>query len=515
MDKLESKQKNIRLKMILKISFLIIIVYCIITFIYSSLDYHSSEVNIAIKQPILLTFKFNWNGTNYSLYDSGFSVRSYVVRKGNRTTLSLYDSFLVLTPNLKNNSAFGENAAKVSEIKMHYQSEFEKYNATEWRFYDNVSSPCSRDKFGSDLNPTGDHVGGGQGYSRIVNISTAKYFVNDKNELLSALSAALSGDVIYVNDSAEINLTFERDLLIPSNVTLASGRGRANSKGALLFSKNFTREKKIYQLFVTGGIGVRITGIRIQGPDNETRNSAYEFPNSQGIYSVHDVEVDNSELSGWSHCAVCLYESQSNIPRIHHNYIHHNQRAGLGYGIVHGSGGNSIIEANIFDWNRHSIAGDGSINSSYTARYNLVLQNGTSHGFDMHGGTDRNDTTNIAGETINIYMNTFYEVSDENYPNLSNHSSYPAIMIRGIPTNNSMIHNNYLYYNSQDDAILQIHAFGNLSIFDNCYNGYLDNIASGAYTYYSWTSKIWEKSNSSDIETIMLKKSHNNIKRMV
>lgn len=254
-------------------------------------------------------------------------------------------------------------ALSPGKIKMHYQSEFQKYNVTEWRFSDNISwCQCGREKFGSDLNPTGDPIGGGEGYSRIISASFAKYIVNNKSELLYALSTAVGGDVIYVNDSAEIDLTFERNIIIPANVTLASGRGRAGSSGALLYSKNISigtgNTSETFQLFKTGGNGVRITGIRLQGPDTEIGNSAYEFSNSRGIYSVHDVEVDNSELSGWSHCAVCLYYTPGSVtPYIHHNFIHHNRRSGLGYGVVLAYGANSLIEANIFDWNRHSIAG--------------------------------------------------------------------------------------------------------------------------------------------------------------
>ncbi len=391
-------------------------------------------------------------------------------------------------------------ALSPGEIKMHYQSEFQKYDSTEWRFYDNISwSPCGMDKFGSDANPTGDPIGGGEGYSRIISASSAKYIVNNKSELLSALSAAVEGDVIYVDDNAKINLTFEHDIMIPAGVTLASGRGRAGSKGALLYTDELINITGLVQMFITGGNGVRITGIRLRGPDNQTRNSAYEFANSRGIYSVHDVEVDNSELSGWSHCAVCLYYTPRSVtPYIHHNFIHHNRRSGLGYGIVHAFGGNSIIEANIFDWNRHSIAGDGTINTSYIARYNLVLGNGNGHSFDMHGGADRKDGTNIAGETINIYRNTFYNVFNINY-------SYPAVVIRGIPTNGSWIHDNYLYYDSQEYAIRQSNAFGNMNVYRNCYNRYLDNIESGSFTYYALTSDFLGNSNSSEIRTITIK----------
>ena len=41
---------------------------------------------------------------------------------------------------------------------------------------------------------------------------------------------------------------------------------------------------------------------------------------------------------------------------IHHNYIHHNQMNGLGYGMTFSHGG-GLVEYNLFNYNRHSIAG--------------------------------------------------------------------------------------------------------------------------------------------------------------
>jgi hypothetical protein len=50
-------------------------------------------------------------------------------------------------------------------------------------------------------------------------------------------------------------------------------------------------------------------------------------------------------------------------------------------------GADALIEANIFDWNRHSAgARDSESVASYEACYNLVLGYANSHYFDMHGG---------------------------------------------------------------------------------------------------------------------------------
>ncbi len=83
--------------------------------------------------------------------------------------------------------------------------------------------------------------------------------------------------------------------------------------------------------------------------------------------------------------------------RVHDNYIHHNQHwETQGYGVGIGYGAYALIEQNVFDYNRHAIASDGSDGSGYFAYRNLVLPHGGlnrsvlgvkfyTHQFDMHG----------------------------------------------------------------------------------------------------------------------------------
>jgi hypothetical protein len=228
-------------------------------------------------------------------------------------------------------------------------------------------------------------------------------------------------------------------------VTLAGDRGVEGSVGALLKSD-------VYQtspLIRIEGPGARITGLRIQGPDPERgiehwrksfRSSTekrhglsgheyyYSFPVSRGVYTEFDsLEVDNCELSGWSGAALSLAAGQGH--HIHHNSIHHNQRKGLGYGISHGTSF-SLIEYNLFAWNRHSIAGGGRPPSGYIARHNLEAGHALGHNFDMHGGRDRKDGTNISGSRIEIYSNTFL-------------GRGRAIGIRGKPEEYARIYGNW------------------------------------------------------------------------
>jgi hypothetical protein len=228
----------------------------------------------------------------------------------------------------------------------------------------------------------------------------------------------------------------------------------------------FSTDLAASPLFLVGGEGVRVTGLRLRGPDQERRTEQmqklhkegkyYSIPNSDGIICSHPrLEVDNCEIWGWSHAGVFL-KAGATKTHIHHNYMHHNQRSGLGYGVcLHRS--NALIEANLFDWCRHHIAGTGRPETSYEARYNLVLENANGHSFDMHGGADRKDGTDIAGDSISIHHNTFKA------------TSVRAILIRGKPRKSAEIHHNWFLHPDAGRAIGQTHAKGNMNIGTNQY----------------------------------------------
>ncbi len=348
-----------------------------------------------------------------------------------------------------------------------------------------AASSCSPATHGAEaLNSTGNPIGGGVGYTNMIDPGNADYFVDTKSELLSALLSAKSGDIIYVDDDAEINLTPVDSttpmtgIIIPAGVTLASGRGRGASLGANIYT-TYTSGSGTYKLFISGGDGVRITGLRIDGKNYSTSRLGSD-PVTYGIYSRYSVEVDNNEISGFRHSAVNIKSTiAGSYSHIHHNYIHHNIRTGLGYGVVIGNpyyeNANVTIEANLFDWNRHSIAASGGPTMSYTARYNIQLGNGTSHAFDVHGD-DPNSASHVggnAGNTTLIYGNTFYPIwtSSSSYPQ-------PGVTIRGIPVNKAEVHDNYFYY-PEFTAIRQYdrdgnrvgdHNYINMSVYNNCFD---------------------------------------------
>jgi len=309
--------------------------------------------------------------------------------------------------------------------------------------------------FGAEPNPTGDPIGGGTGYRRTV--AKPEHVVRTAEELLAALARGRSKDVVYVADAAEIDLTGKRGIVIPGGVVLASGRGRDGSKGALLFTTEDQRTngKSVrFCLFRTGGPKVRVTGLRLRGPDPKVRGR-YQYINSDGVQCDHDaLEVDNCEIWAWSHGGV-FARTGARI-HVHHNSIHHCQRAGLGYGVVLNKA-EVLIEANLFDYYRHAIAGTGRSPGGYEARYNIALKHATSHVFDMHGGADRRDHTNVAGDWIKIHHNTF-------------HAPQTPVVIRGRPTKACDVHHNwFVRAASKRRAVRQKNAKGNLHVGRNAY----------------------------------------------
>jgi Right handed beta helix region len=309
-------------------------------------------------------------------------------------------------------------------------------------------------------------IGGGAGYTKTVR--GGDYVVKDVDGLRDALAKAKAGQVIFIPGETEIDLTTliyieELVLEVPAGVTLAGDRGQGASVGALLCSDALKTPVMIRAL----GAGVRITGLRVRGPNPKRylehhqrsfgpggpgHSYYYKFPTQIGIMSAHDrLEVDNCDISGFGNSGISLDKGVGHL--IHHNFIHHCQYNGLGYGVVLDTA-SSVIEYNLFDWNRHSIAGTGRADSTYVARNNVELSTSLSHCFDMHGGRDRKDGTEIAGRSIEIYNNTF-------------RSPETPVVIRGIPQEKCDVYHNW--FPRQADPARAVHASDRTRVFDNAY----------------------------------------------
>jgi len=241
----------------------------------------------------------------------------------------------------------------------------------------------------------------------------------------------------------EIDLTGSMGLMIPGGVTLAGTRGLNGSPGARLF----TTQKSGTQ-FLTAGDEVRVTGLRFEGPSGSPERTA----ENATFFAVRHYrpEIDNCEIYNWNIQGVYSTLGASQV-QVHHNYIHHCQRSGYGYGVVVYSSDVRII-ANKFDYCRHHIAAGGRPGCSYEAAWNLAGPNCTSHLFDMHGGSDRGDNTNIAGDWMEIHHNTFQSDKRE-------------VVIRGVPSQGAEIHHNWFVHPPEE----AVRSGGNTRVYANVY----------------------------------------------
>lgn len=285
----------------------------------------------------------------------------------------------------------------------------------------------------SDPAPTDLEIGGGAGHDTYVTPDEADVVVSTRSELLAAFDDASRGDVIYVSDGAEIDLS-ERRITVPAGVTLASGRGRDGSPGALI-----TADDRTSRLFQVYDDDVRITGLRFRGhhvgyydPGGDVWANA-----SLAVRAYADCEVDNCEFFGWTHAAVGIGRHGSDpidsAAHVHHCSFHDNMMSGLGYGVVVYRG-DPLIEHSYFDRNRHSIAGGGRDGCSYEARYNIQGPTNLLFGFEMHSP---------GGDEVRIHHNTFELVERRDGRRT------PAVAIRGTPETGAWIRNNW-FHNPRD-----------------------------------------------------------------
>jgi hypothetical protein len=264
----------------------------------------------------------------------------------------------------------------------------------------------------------------------------ATHTVTSTTGLANALSTPNA--IIWIPESARIDITSFEHERIAEGVTLASNRALKGGKGGLLYC---TRTEAPACLFAP--YSMRLTGIRLKGPVTAyidppaaTVNTAY---GAAGVFMAGKTAIiDHCELFGWPFAAGVLGSKE--VPTagwLHHNQGHHNQVNHLGY-TFELYNGLHLIEWNYFDYNRHAIAGFARRQNGYEARFNLVGPHAIMHAFDMHNlGENINGLSptgpkgKMAGQYCNVHHNVF---------ELTSHS---AFSIQGLPRKPTRFVNNW------------------------------------------------------------------------
>lgn len=249
-------------------------------------------------------------------------------------------------------------------------------------------------------------------------------------------------------------------------------------------------------LFEIRGDNVRVSGFRLEGPTSgiaqgDTKEKGIVVSPFAGASPIRSIEISNMEIFHWAGLGIQvvdnveqaergrLFNTNPGAVRVKGSFFHHNRHgAGEGYGVESSAGAYVTIEQNVFDENRHAIAGgsknkDAADYSGYTARDNLILSGGgvhcddgwywaltgwrfncwQTHEIDMHG--DKSLTAffglitvsqwccGTAGETIIIERNTIL------------YTNGLAIKIRGNPADKAVVDGNVFKHKNRGDAIAQ------------------------------------------------------------
>ncbi|QPV63757.1 right-handed parallel beta-helix repeat-containing protein [Halosimplex litoreum] len=303
----------------------------------------------------------------------------------------------------------------------------------------------------NSLPAASDVLGGGKGYPDTVPKSAATTVVSDVGGLERALNGASSGDVVYVDPSATIAVG-KRELTVPSGVTLASNRGVDGAKGGEIRADEVYGEGPLHT-----GNQVRITGLRVTAPNDEYIE--YRRPVHSGVVvEGKGCEIDNVEIAGFTYSAVKLLHSA----RVHHSHIHSNPMDGLGYGVLCIGGDSTLVEYNRFNYNRHSVANQGT--AGYEVRYNHFGDKAVAYQVGTH---------RPGGSTLEIHHNTFVPTKHIN----SGEDPESHVSIRGVPDDVADIHHNWFHNPRQpapgrgEESIIQPHSnrFRNVNFDTNHY----------------------------------------------
>lgn len=273
----------------------------------------------------------------------------------------------------------------------------------------------------------------------------------------------------------------DRAIPIRSNVQLIGERGFLHSRPTL-----YTDDLSIkHSVFAVVGNDVVIRGVHFDGPQPGA-NHRKRPPYVSAIAVVENAEartgrrilIADNEFDEWSNAGVNPIGFHGNVPRkdfepgwaylrpsdaglvrIEGNYMHHNARDGGGYGVSVSGGAYAHIEGNVFDYNRHAVAGSGRAHSGYVARFNYVLQGGYmqhannapdyyNQHFDVHG-EEPSGYGGYAGVRFEIDHNTFRGEQTYYYRT----KSRPAFMLRGRPIEGAFFRGNVAVHDDVDEAV--------------------------------------------------------------
>jgi hypothetical protein len=319
-------------------------------------------------------------------------------------------------------------------------------------------------------------------------------------QLTDALASSFNGALAVQND---LDLTGAQEVIVHSCQSIVGNRGKLD-EGPMIFD----RQDAEHVLFDLQGNDIRIEGLRFRGPADGNRS--INLPPSTAMVVKSDYAsgskgrrnvISGNEFFNWRGAGVevAVLDGRPQVADagdilVSKNFFHHNSRDGAGYGVVISAGYAKIV-GNVFNYNRHAIAGSGSEGSGYLAYYNFVQQGGYTEDackwgvcanywnqhFDMHGSGEHG-YGGTAGEYMDIAFNTFRGEQTYGVPLPGLEETRPALMLRGVPTLGADFHENLLVHDDYDEAISLKGGGGGLRTRDNRYGeDYTNELVAGDF----------------------------------
>lgn len=264
-------------------------------------------------------------------------------------------------------------------------------------------------------------IGGGSDYGNLH--STGDFVVSSLSDIQSALSSASSGEVVFIEGSADIQAS-EGDIFVPSGVTLASDRGVNGSNGARIFSD----DRGDLGLIEVAG---RLEGIEVAGPlpnfVGYVNGNEVDYPVGDGVHCADGAEIANCDMH---HFGRIIHVQRASNVHIHHNTVTWSPVAGLGYGIKADSPSTSdrpIIEYNLMHSSRHDVAAHGN---GYIVRHNVFEKNQWTEG-----------ASTIDEQVLDDHDSGMYTINNNEFRNVGReHFSYRDGVIDGTEVFNNWFH---------------------------------------------------------------------------
>jgi len=334
---------------------------------------------------------------------------------------------------------------------------------------------------------------------------------NPAGTLIAALAAKVP-DIQLCN--VDIDLTGHTALALQTGQSLTAKRGcerGPRSMGPRIFVRD--RNRPGTSLFIVRGNNVRIAGFRLEGPtpviggegsagvgaDDFDKAFGITVISTEGAEPVAGISISNMEIYHWPGAGIEVRDvDEGENARfrqslataagvlIEHNFIHHNRHFdGFGYGVTVAKGGYALVQRNVFEENRHAMAGDSANKersdfSGFIFRENLVLPGGgvhcntlhfpgtdsvvgkfcwRTHQIDMHGTQSSRTSAHCcgtAGETMLIERNTLlYTGGPRPLGPTTVHENGLSIKIRGNPKDRVLVDGNVFAHSNRGDAIAQ------------------------------------------------------------